>query len=221
MSKSLGNFFTIREILDKFDPEVVRFFLLSTHYRSPIEFSDESLREAESSLDRYYTTVTRAEDFQKEGQEKPKAAAEEKSLDEALGAFISRFQEAMDDDFNTALALGHIFELIREVNRYLDTRPSGLKAKELLSTTKDLLRQAGSVLNIFNKQPEEWNDALMQTKKIPYTKEGILDKIRQRQEARQKKDWSAADAVRKELEEQGIILEDKKDGTAWKVRINK
>jgi cysteinyl-tRNA synthetase len=219
MSKSLGNFFTIREILDKFDPEVVRFFLLSTHYRSPIEFSDESLREAESSIDRYYSTVTRITDFLKEVQEKPKPAPEERSLEESLAAFMNKFREAMDDDFNTALALGHIFELIREVNRYLDARPSGPKAKDLLSKTGDLLRQAGSVLNIFNKRPEEWNDALMQTKKIPYSKEEIQKKIRQRQEARQGKDWATADAVRKELEEQGIILEDKKDGTAWKVRI--
>jgi cysteinyl-tRNA synthetase len=221
MSKSLGNFFTIREILDKFDPEVVRFFLLSTHYRSPIEFSDESLREAESSIDRYYSTVIRITDFLRDTQEKPKQTPEERSLEEALAVLMNKFKEAMDDDFNTALALGHIFELIRELNRYLDSRPSGLKARELLSRTEGLLHQVGSVLNIFNRQPEEWNDALMQTKKIPYTKEGILDKIRQRQEARQKKDWSAADAVRKELEEQGIILEDKKDGTAWKVRINK
>lgn len=219
MSKSLGNFFTIREILDKFDPEVVRFFLLSTHYRSPIEFSDELLREAESSIDRYYSTVIRTTDFLKEVQEKPKPTPEERSLEEALAAFMNKFKEAMDDDFNTALALGHIFELVREVNRYLDAKPSGRKAKELLSKTEDLLRQAGSVLNIFNKRPEDWNDALMQTRKIPYSKEEIQDKIRQRQEARQKKDWATADAVRKELEAQGIILEDKKDGTAWKVRI--
>ncbi len=221
MSKSLGNFFTIREILDKFDPEVVRFFLLSTHYRSPIEFSDESLREAESSLDRYYSTVVRMEDFGKEQQEKQKQTPEERSLEEVLGSFIGRFKEAMDDDFNTAMALGYIFELIREVNRYLDTRPSGQNAKELVSKVQDTLQQAGGVLNIFNKRPEEWNDALMLSKKVPYTKQEILDKIRQRQEARKNKDWSAADAVRKELEGQGIILEDKKDGTAWKVRINR
>lgn len=221
MSKSLGNFFTIREILDKFDPEVVRFFLLSTHYRSPIEFSDESLREAEASLDRYYTTITRIEDFFKEGKDQPKPSAEEKSLEETLAAFMGKFKEAMDDDFNTAMALGHIFDLIREANRFLDTKPSGPKAKDLIVKTRDLLRRAGSILNIFNKLPDVWNDALMQTKKIPYTKADILEKIRQRQEARQKKDWSAADTVRKELEAQGIILEDKKDGTTWKVRINR
>jgi cysteinyl-tRNA synthetase len=221
MSKSLGNFFTIREILDKFDPEVVRFFLLSTHYRSPIEFSDESLREAESSIDRYYSTLVRTEDFLKEAQDREKQTKEEKSLGETLASFMNDFTQAMDDDFNTALSLGHIFELIREVNRYLDSKPSGQKAKDLIAKATDLLRQAGSILNIFNKRPEEWNAALMQTKKIPYTKSDILAKIRQRQEARQKKDWSAADAVRKELEAQGILLEDKKDGTTWKVKISR
>ncbi|MCL5023919.1 MAG: cysteine--tRNA ligase [Nitrospirae bacterium] len=221
MSKSLGNFFTIREILDKFDPEVVRFFLLSTHYRSPIEFSDESLREAEASLDRYYTTVTRTEDFLKEAPEKPKPTTEEKALEEVLAVFMNKFKEAMDDDFNTALALGNIFELIREVNRYLDAKPAGRKAKDLLVTARDLLSQSGPVLNIFEKQPEEWNDALMRTKRIPFTKEEILRKIIQRREARERKDWSTADAVRKELEDRGIILEDKKSGTAWKVRVSK
>lgn len=220
MSKSLGNFFTIREILDKFDPEVVRFFLLSTHYRSPIEFSDELLREAEISIDRYYTTLMRIEDFLKGGTAIPKASAEEKAMDEALASFMNEFKEAMDDDFNTALALGHIFGLIREVNKFLDTKPSGRKAEELIVKTGELLKQAGSILNIFNKRPEEWYDSLMRTKGIPFTKTDILNKIEQRQEARHRKDWAAADAVRKELEGNGIILEDKKDGTAWKVKIS-
>lgn len=220
MSKSLGNFFTIREILDKFDPEVVRFFLLSTHYRSPIEFSDELLREAEISIDRYYTTLMRIGDFLKGGAATPKASAEEKAMDETLASFMDEFKEAMDDDFNTALALGHIFGLIREVNKFLDTKPSGRKAEELIVKTGELLEQAGSVLNIFNKRPEEWYGSLMQTKRIPFTRTDILNKIEQRQEARHRKDWAAADAVRKELEENGIILEDKKDGTAWKVKIS-
>ncbi|GAB4419509.1 MAG: hypothetical protein OHK0032_15380 [Thermodesulfovibrionales bacterium] len=221
MSKSLGNFFTIREILDKFDPEVVRFFLLSTHYSSPIEFSDMLLREAEASLDRYYTTLIRIEDFLRGEAGSPKPSVEEKTLEETLSTFMNRFKEAMDDDFNTAQALGYIFELIREVNRFLDTRPSGQKAKELVLKTKDLLFQTGNVLNIFSKSPGEWYDSLMKTKNIPFTKEEILDRIRQRQEARQMKDWARADAIRKELEEKGIILEDKKDGTAWKVSISK
>ncbi len=221
MSKSLGNFFTIKEILGKFDPEVLRFFLLSTHYRSPIEFSDASLREAELSIDRYYTTLIRIDDFLKESSDKIKTTAEEKGFEETLSVFIDKFKEAMDDDFNTALALGLIFELIREVNKYLDARPSGRKAWELITRSSDLLSQSGNVLNIFNKKPEEWYDALMVTKRIPFTKADILDRIEQRQEARQRKDWAAADSVRKELEDQGIIIEDKKNGSTWKVMIGK
>lgn len=220
MSKSLGNFFTIREILDKFDPEVVRFFLLSTHYRSPIEFSDEILREAEISIDRYYTTLMRIEDFLRGALLTSKPSTEESAMQEALASFMNKFKEAMDDDFNTALALGHVFELVREVNKFLDTRPSGQEAKELVVKTREFLNQAGSILNIFNKKPEEWYDALMQTKRIPFTKMDILKKIEQRREARHRKDWAASDAIRRDLEEKGIILEDKKDGTAWKVRIS-
>jgi cysteinyl-tRNA synthetase len=219
MSKSLGNFFTIREILDKFDPEVVRFFLLSTHYRSPIEFSDTLLKEAELSIDRYYTTLTRIDDFVQADSGARKPAQEEKTMEETVNSFMDRFKEAMDDDFNTALAIGHIFELIREVNRFLDTKPSGQKAKDLVSKTKDLLQQVGSVLNIFNRRPEEWHDSLMKTKNVPYSKADILEKIAHRQEARHKKDWAAADIIRKELEAHGIILEDKKDGTTWKVSV--
>ncbi len=219
MSKSLGNFFTIKEVLDKYDPEVVRFFLLSTHYRSPIEFSDEQLKEAEVSIDRYYTTVVRVEEFLSKEDTAVKTSAMEKSFENIVNSFREKFQAAMDDDFNTALALGHIFELIREANRYLDSKPSGQKTKELISKTKNLLSETGAVLNIFKKAPDEWQKALMRTKKIPLSENDILNKIKQREEARQKKDWAAADAIRKELDEKGIILEDKKDKTDWKIKV--
>lgn len=219
MSKSLGNFFTIRDILDKYDPEVVRFFLLSTHYRSPIEFSDEQLKEAELSIDRYYTTVARINDFFGKESGSPKPSNEEKALEELLSSFKTNFQEAMDDDFNTALALGHIFELIREANRFLDSKPSGEKAKELALRTKELLSEVGGILNVFKRTPNEWYIALMKTKKVGLSEADILDKIRERQEARMMKDWSTADKIREELEEKGIILEDKKDRTGWKVKV--
>jgi cysteinyl-tRNA synthetase len=111
--------------------------------------------------------------------------------------------------------------MIREVNKFLDNHPSGQKANELVLRARDLLTQTGKVLNIFTRTPEEWYDALMLTKRIPYTKTDILQKIQQRKDARQRKDWAAADAIRKELEAQGIILEDKKDGSAWKVRVSR
>lgn len=218
MSKSLGNFFTIKEVLEKYDPEVVRFFILSTHYRSPIEFSDEQLKEAEVSIDRYYTTLTRIAEFIPKNEAGEKTSSMEKAFENTVNSFREKFLTAMDDDFNTALAVGHIFELIREANRFLDTKPSGQKAKELVSKTMELLKEAGSVLNIFRRVPEEWQTALMRTKKIPLTENDIAGQIAAREEARQKKDWAAADAIRKELDEKGIILEDKKDGTGWKIK---
>jgi cysteinyl-tRNA synthetase len=218
MSKSLGNFFTIREILDKFDAEVIRLFLLSTHYRSPIEFSDEQLRETEISLDRYYSTVLRINDFSGKGDAKRASLNAEKNFEERGGHFREKFEEAMDDDFNTALAIGHIFEFIRDINKFLDSKPSGQKAGELFQKAKELLSEVGRVLNIFGRTPEEWYLALMTTKKIYLSEKEILEKIEQRQEARLRKEWDAADRIRKELDEKGIILEDKAGRTDWKVK---
>ena len=219
MSQSLGNFFTIKEVLDRYDPEVVRFFLLSTHYRSPIEFSDEQLKEAEVSIDRYYTTLIRIADFPGKGDVKEKTSGIEKTFEGVVNLFKEKFQAAMDDDFNTALALGHIFELTRETNRFLDSKPSGQKPSELISKAKELLSEAGGVLNIFRRTPDEWQSALMKSKKIQLTGQDVLNKIQAREVARQKKDWAASDVIRKELDEKGIILEDKKDGTGWKIKV--
>jgi len=218
MSKSLGNFFTIHEIIDKFDPEVIRLFLLSTHYRSPIEFSDEQLRETESSLDRFYSTIIRMNDFLEKDEGKGGSLDVEKTFEERISSFMEKFKEALDDDFNTALALGHTFEFIRDANKFLDSRPSGQKAKELLQKTRELFSEARDVLNIFGRTPQEWYLSLMATKKIGFSEKDIIEKIRERQDARQNKDWARADMIRKELEEKGIILEDKKDGTDWKIK---
>lgn len=219
MSKSLGNFFTIQEILNKFDAEAVRFFLLSTHYRSPIEFSDEQLREAEASIDRYYTTVLRIRDFLSLESMKEKAGSDEKALDDMLANFLDKFKEAMDDDFNTALAIGHIFELIRMLNKYMDGKPSGKKAVELIKKAGELLRETGNILNIFMRTPEQWYNALMSSKNIGLTEDEIQTRIDERRAARERKDWAEADRIRKELEEKGILLEDRKDGTGWKIKV--
>ncbi len=225
MSKSLGNFFTIREILEKYDPEVIRLFILSSHYRSPIEFSNEQLRDAESSLDRYYSTLDRIQEFLSHSLDIAQAKAKKASaqtageLEAALDKFNDRFEEAMDDDFNTAMALGNVFELVREINRFLDSKPCGDTSKLLVERAKDTLHTASSILNLFNRTPEQWNTDLLTSKRIPLTKADIEQKIKDRQSARQDKDWALADSVRKELEEKGILLEDKKDGTGWKVKI--
>lgn len=219
MSKSLGNFFTIREILDKYDAEVIRLFLLSSHYRSPIEFSQEQLHDAEASIDRYYSTIARIDDFLSDVPETAKKV-QTTELEAALEKFKDRFEEAMDDDFNTALAIGHIFELVRKVNKFLDSKPSGETAKALVKNAKDIFGTVGEVLNLFNRTPAKWNIDLLKVKKIPLSESDIAAKIEERHTARQNKDWAKADSIRKELEEKGIILEDKRDRTSWKVKIS-
>jgi len=224
MSKSLGNFFTIREVLAKYDPEVVRLFLLSSHYRSPIEFSSEQLRDAESSLDRYYSTIARINEFLSVAgsvgiRAKKTASAPGNELASALDAFKDRFDEAMDDDFNTALAMGHIFEVIRVINKFLDTKPAGDDMQCRMEEAINILHAAGSVLNLFNRTPDRWNLDLLETRKIPLSGPGIEKRIADRQKARESKDWALADTIRKDLEDSGILLEDKKNGTGWKVKI--
>ncbi len=218
MSKSLGNFFTVKEILEKYEPEVVRYFLLSSHYRSPIEFSDSQLNEAEISIDRYYSTTTRINDF----LESDEAGDNSGALDEfenVLNSTKQKFEDAMDDDFNTALALGHIFELVREINKLLDAGPAGQRAKEIVLKAKNILSETGGAINIFGRSAENWYTALMKVKNIGLTSQDIIDKISERESSRQKKDWESADRIRKELEDKGILLEDKKDMTAWKIKV--
>ncbi|HWR89152.1 MAG TPA: cysteine--tRNA ligase [Dissulfurispiraceae bacterium] len=219
MSKSLGNFFTMREILDVCDPEVVRLFLLSSHYRSPIEFSQEQLRDAESSLDRYYTTRGRIDEFLSRGAEGKKKGADPAGFDKILTEAMQGFDDAMDDDFNTAQAIGHVFECIREVNRFLDSKPAGDGAVKVVARAREMLETMGGVLNLFRRTPLQWNRDLLQTKKIPLTEDDIHAKIEERRNAREQKDWARADNIRNTMEEQGVVLEDKKDGTTWRVKI--
>jgi cysteinyl-tRNA synthetase len=217
MSKSLGNFFTIREILNRYDPEVVRLFLLSSHYRSPIEFSNEQLNETEISLDRVYSTISRIDDFLS------RDLTSDEPIKVDFESFLLRikdsFEEAMDDDFNTALAIGHVFEFIKEINRFLDLRPKGTDTRNLLMKSKELLKTFGNILNLFQRTPSEWHRDLLKIKRIPLSVSEIEKKIEERRIARQNKDWAIADSIRKDLESLGIILEDKKEGTSWKIKL--
>ena len=125
----------------------------------------------------------------------------------------------MDDDYNTALAVGHIFELIREINRFLDLKPSIEAAGTLITQAKESLAMIGGVLNLFDRTPEQWNIDLLRNRNIPLSETQIQQGINERKSARESKDWARADEIRKELEEKGILLEDRQDGTTWKVKI--
>ncbi len=192
MSKSLGNFFTIREVLEKYDPEVVRYFLISSQYRSPINYSEESLQEAAGRLERLYTALN---GLDLEGVE---AAGGE--------ACVERFFAAMDDDFNTPEALGVLFELVRELNRARKEQAPGALA--LAAQVKRL----GAVLGILQAEPEaflksgaELDDAY------------ILEQIEARKAAKKAKDFALADKIRDDLAAQGVILEDSREGTTWRI----
>lgn len=235
MSKSLGNFFTIREILDKYDPEVVRFFLLSTHYRSPIDFSDKNLEEAKEARFRVYTMLGRVDLYLNDSsiEEKEEISEEDLWLQSEINLFRKKFEEAMDDDFNTAQALGHIFELTRNINKFLDKKEIIRRGgKKIISLARDTLEEKGLILNLFQTKPEKvvivgaGNITLPSFKVtgtgsiLSITENEINKKIEERKVARADKDWDKADKIRKELEEKGILLEDLPNETVWKVKGN-
>lgn len=227
MSKSLGNFFTIKEILNIYDPEVVRFFLLSTHYRSPIDFSDRNLEEAKEARLRIYTMLGRIDLFLSDSsvEEEEEVSEEDRWLEHEINLSRKKFDEAMDDDFNTAQALGHIFELTRNINKFLDKEERVHKGyNKVLKLARDALKEKGKILNLFAREPEEWFKGAklippsLEIKATAVTEDEILKKIEERREARANKDWDKADRIRKELEEDGILLEDRPDGTVWRVK---
>ncbi|MCG9969117.1 cysteine--tRNA ligase [Pelotomaculum terephthalicicum JT] len=219
MSKSLGNFFLVRDILAKYPGELVRFFLLSTHYRSPLDFDDEKLTAAGRGLERIKTGLRLlAEALGKSQEEGETGITAEFSA--VLDSLKSSFEAAMDDDFNTALAIGVIFDLIREVNTAVQRlggklspadRAALLKAKELFISFNEVMgifkvdQNTGEI--ILDNVPEDGTGLA----------EGLINLIIEvRQEARKKKDWASADRIRDGLKELGIILEDTPQGVRWK-----
>lgn len=220
MSKSLGNFFLVREILDKFAPEIVRFYLLSTHYRSPLDFDDEKLTASQRGLERIKTSFR----LLNEGLNSPvtdgSAADIDKQFANKLEEIKDSFEKAMDDDFNTALAVAVWFDLAREVNAYLaKLTPGKTKASlELLESAEKLFISINRVLGIFK---EDSVTAKILLDKSEDSDDGLTDKLLQiiidvRQQARKNKDWAMADTIRDSLKELGISLEDTPQGVRWK-----
>jgi cysteinyl-tRNA synthetase len=222
MSKSLGNILTIKEILDHYHPEIIRLFLLSHHYRSPVDFSDRNLAEAKMSMDRFYSTLKRMEEWEgsnfQGGQRSPREEVR-KAIEEMKG-FPEKFQEAMDDDFNTALALGHFHNLARNLNAVMGDK--GLRSSsltDLLTSAGDDFRRFGNVLGLFQSLPRDYfeDQRRRELSRLPIDEDQINRMIRERHEAREQRDWRRADQIRESLGSMGIAVEDGPNGTTWRI----
>jgi cysteinyl-tRNA synthetase len=223
MSKSLGNVFSIREILKLYHPEVLRLFFLQSHYRSPIDFTDESLADARSGMDRFYSTLAQISPFlvQCEDSVSGELPSKEQKLFEKISELPARFSEAMDDDFNTARALGYIFDLVRILNGYMGEEGFSANpiSEQLLKQAYKKILETGNVLGLFCENPEEYfiKDRNRAAIKLGLDLAEIEKKISERTEARASKDWKKADEIRKELARQKIHLMDSQTGTNWRI----
>lgn len=204
MSKSLGNFYTIKEILSRVDPVALRHYFLGSHYRSPLDFSFQGLEEAARSADRIYETIDRV------NREAP--VGHETVADPAL---LEDFRREMDDDFNTARALALIFDEVRSINRVLDEKRSGgVQARAAA------LKAMGEVLGLLQDLPEVFfgRQKTRWLQQHALTHQQIEQSIAARNQARKEKNWEEADRIRQQLQQEGILLEDTPGGTVWKVR---
>ena len=206
MSKSLGNFFTVREVLKQYRPEVVRYFILSSHYRSPLNYSTDNLDSAKAALDRFYTAL----------RDVPVVDAADVAMDDS--DYATRFRAAMDDDFNTPEAMAVLFDLVRDLNR---TKAEN-KAEEA-ETLAALLRRLGKVLGVLQDDPSVWLKSQARTVTVAldavivWGDKKIDSLVAERLAARKAKNWAESDRIRDELKAQGIILEDRPDGTTdWR-----
>ena len=199
MSKSLGNFFTVREISEKYDLQVLRFFMLSAHYRSPLNFSAELMEAAKNGLERILTAAENLK-FLSDNASAETLTEEEKELLAKADVYTEGFERAMDDDFNTADAIASVFELVK----YINTTADGNRSKEYLDSLYERLFKLTDVLGIIIERKEEMLD------------EEIEAMIEKRQAARRERNFALADQIRDELLQKGIILEDTREGVKWK-----
>ena len=199
MSKSLGNFFTVREISEKYDLQVLRFFMLTAHYRNPLNFSAELMESAKAGLDRILTGAERLKDLIEQADETDLSSAEMAGLQESE-KFTTQFEKAMDDDFNTADAITAIFDFVKFLNTNTDENSS----KAYLTGLHDSLWRLADVLGLILDREEENLD------------DEIEELIQERQDARKNKDFAKADEIRDKLLSMGIVLEDTREGVKWK-----
>jgi cysteinyl-tRNA synthetase len=199
MSKSLGNFFTIRDITEKYEPQVVRFFMLSAHYRSPVNFSDALMAQAKSAMERVYNCIENLE-FLKNSAENREATGAEIQLLQDIENAKKRFLDAMDDDLNTADAISAIFDIVSSANK--NVKEDGGNSSAVIEKTLSVIHELGDVLGLFEKQ--EKNASIE-----------IEELIKKRNEARKAKNYQEADRIRDELKAKNIELKDTPTGVKW------
>ncbi|EPB8149559.1 cysteine--tRNA ligase [Clostridium perfringens] len=200
MSKSLNNFFTAREILERYDADVIRFLMLSAHYRQQLNFSEDLLESAKASVERIYNAIGNLENLIDEVS-REEMNEEEKAYLESLNKYKEKYIEKMDDDFNTADAITAIFDLIKDTNTNITIDSS----KELAQKALELIRELGAPLGMFQKSTKG------------NLEEEIEALISKRQQARKDRDFALADKIRDELKDRGIVLEDTPQGVRWKM----
>jgi len=214
MSKSLGNFIILKEIIKHYHPEALRLFLLSKHYRSPVDFTDKAMDEAVAGLDKIYALLERIE------KQFGSASGKDKTKDATV--FWGQFCKAMDDDFNTALGIATLFEVVRGMNRLLDENKNSFSqdAEDKIDSGRTDILKMGAILGILNESPEDYSAKKRSTglEKKSIDSEIIDKMIKERIEARKAKNWAMADQIRKQLEEINIIIEDSPEGTVWKIK---
>lgn len=208
MSKSSGNFFTLRDILKDYDGNMIRFFMLSSHYRKPIDFSDEELEMAKTAIERIENTILRAEEVLKET---PTDITENlQEISEFLETSKKKFEDGMDDDFNTAIAIGTVFEMVKEINRFIDLTQKSKEGLQVLRNSVEFIKQIvidvlGIKLNLDMKVEGLSNELV----------ELILDL---RMNAKKDRNFALADDIRNRLSDLGIEIKDGKDKTAWTLK---
>jgi cysteinyl-tRNA synthetase len=211
MSKSLGNFLMIKDVLKSYHPEAVRLFLLSNHYRSPIDFTDKAMDESSKGLDKIYALLERVE----------KKLGPIPVQDFEPGICWKHFCDAMDDDFNSALGIGIIFDTVRSFNRLLDQHENSLSSEVTQTLQSGLadIRRTGDMLGMFLENPTRYfnkkQTRVLEQKSID--PDVVAEMVEKREVARKVKNWEMADQIRKELLDMGIILEDRADGPVWKI----
>ncbi|WP_104488939.1 cysteine--tRNA ligase [Acinetobacter indicus] len=200
MSKSLGNFFTIRDVMEKFHPEVIRYFIVSSHYRSPVNFSDVALKEAKTALSRFYHSFKAYQ-----------AVYGDKLVETLDDTLVERFNTAMRDDFNTAEAIAVLFEVNKELNRAV--KEENAEQAAIFYAT---LRHLTNILGLVQHNVDEFLKSDIGQDALGLSEEQIEDLIQQRKDAKKDKNFARADEIRQSLLDQGVVLEDTRQGTVWR-----